>query len=65
MNVRNTAAAAVVLRWARDDLRALLSRDAPLSAVFFEQVALLAASRVRLEAHGPMSRSGARGQGRD
>lgn len=43
---------AVVLRWARDDLRSLLARNPDLAAAFYENVARLAAGRVRFLTEG-------------
>lgn len=43
---------AVVLRWARDDLRSLLARHPDLAAAFYENVARLAAGRVRFLTEG-------------
>jgi extracellular factor (EF) 3-hydroxypalmitic acid methyl ester biosynthesis protein len=46
----------VVLRWGREDLRALLSRDPALAADFFETLARIAATRLRdRSAAGPRS----------
>lgn len=42
----------VVLRWPRDELRALLEREPALAAIFYENVARLAASRVRYLTEG-------------
>lgn len=49
-----------VLRWPRDDVRALLDRDPSLAACFFRALALRAARRVRsvVDATAPLRREG-------
>ncbi|MCB9688706.1 MAG: cyclic nucleotide-binding domain-containing protein [Alphaproteobacteria bacterium] len=46
---------AEVLRWTREDLRSLLSRHPDLAAAFYQQVARLAATRIRYLTEGAVS----------
>ncbi|MEQ1507690.1 MAG: cyclic nucleotide-binding domain-containing protein, partial [Myxococcota bacterium] len=46
---------AVVLRWARDDLRSLLAKHPDLAAAFYENVARQAATRVRYLTEGAVT----------
>jgi extracellular factor (EF) 3-hydroxypalmitic acid methyl ester biosynthesis protein len=52
-----------VLRWSRDDLRALLKRHTELAATFYAQVSRLAAERIRALTEGAVSGAYLRGTG--